>query len=206
MIYDISVPLNDKMLNWPGDDPVKIYKSASYEKGDDFSVTRLEMGAHTGTHMDAPHHFIKSGSTIEDLDINSVIGNCKVLDIQEHDSIDEDLLKTFNIEENDRILFKTKNSESEWYKNNFTKNYVSLTENGAKYLADKKVKTVGIDYLSIGAYEGGEKTHRILMRAGIWIIEGIYLNNIAPGEYKLICLPLKIVGSDGAPARAVLEK
>ena len=205
MIYDISIPITDNMLNWLGDDPVKVYKSASYEKGDSFSVTRLEMGAHTGTHIDAPHHFLESGSTVEQVNVSKLMGKCKVFEIKNRDMIDVESLKKYKIEENDRILLKTDNSNHIWYKKEFRKDFVSLTPNAAEYLAEKKVAAVGIDYLSIGAYEGGEETHRILMGAGIWIIEGIYLDNIAPGEYKLICLPLKIVGSDGAPARAVLE-
>ena len=205
MLIDISVPITDNMLNWLGDAPVKVYKSASYQSGDEFSVTRLEMGAHTGTHIDAPHHFLEKGSTIEKLNVNKLIGKCKVIEIKNRHMIDAECLKKYKIEENDRIIIKTDNSNYLWYKKEFQKDFVSLTPDAADYLANKKIIMVGIDYLSIGAYEGGEETHRILMGADIWIMEGAYLNDVAPGEYRLICLPLKIVGSDGAPARAVLE-
>lgn len=203
---DISVPLHSRMVHWPGDPPVHIERTTSMDDGAELNVSMLEMPAHTGTHMDAPLHFVRDASGIDSMPLDATIGPARVILI-EGDTISAVSLERAGIERDERVLFKTSNSVQGLLKSRcFRKNYVSVDISGARYLADRGVRTVGVDYLSVGAYEGdGAETHRILLSAGAWIIEGLDLGSVQPGHYELVCLPLKIRDGDGAPARAVLR-
>ncbi len=164
------------------------------------------MSAHTSTHMDAPLHFIDNAKDISTLPLNAVVGRAKVIEIKDKESVKLEELKTHKIEENDRLLFKTRNSLIDWSMKDFIDDYVFLTTESAEYLAEKKVKTIGIDYLSIAGLSNGEEVHKILLSSEIWIIEGLSLSNVSEGLYDLICLPINITGSEGAPARAVVKR
>jgi len=206
-LIDISVNIKNNMVYWPDNTPVKIKQETIEYENRKVTLSSLSMSSHTGTHIDAPLHFIKNGKGIDKISLNTVVGPAKVIEIKDETSIKIDEIKDLNINKGDRILFKTKNSEKKWENMPFFKNYVYLSAKASEYLVEKQVQIIGIDYLSIGGfYEDGSKTHHSLLGAGIWVIEGLYLNNVKPGNYELICLPLKIKNGDGAPARVVLRK
>lgn len=205
-IYDISLPISVNIAVWPGDPPVDIEKIASKGQKSSSNVSRICMSVHTGTHVDAPYHFLNEGETVENLSLRLLTGRVHVIDFSDVDEIDITTLKNANIPlRTCRILFKTKNSN--YWENStseFHKDFVAITPDGADYLVEKGVKLVGIDYFSIAPFFNPEETHRILLEAGIIIIEGINLSHVKPGIYSLFCLPLKIIGADGAPARTIL--
>ncbi len=157
--------------------------------------------------MDAPRHYLADGAGIESMPIAASIGRARVIEIHDPDAIRRSELEPHRLAKGERVLFKTSNSARCWKTGHFQKKYVSIEPQAAHYLAECGLQTVGVDYLSVGGFEsGGPETHRILLNAGIWIIEGLMLEHVEPGEYELVCLPLKIIGGDGAPARAVLRK
>ncbi len=203
---DITIPIRNNMVHWPGDSDIVVKRTNSIKAGDDYNLTNISFSVHTSTHMDAPLHFIENAKDISTLPFNAVIGRAKVIDIKDNKSIKLEELKVHNIERNDRLLFKTCNSLIDWSMKDFINDYVFLTTEAAKYLVEKKVKTIGIDYLSIAGLNNTEEVHKILLSSEIWIIEGLSLNGVTEGLYDLICLPINIIGSDGAPARAVVKK
>jgi len=204
---DISVPVQAGMVHWPGDPEVKIHRVKSIEAGSSANLTHLDMGAHTGTHMDAPLHFLRDGEAMEKAPLDVLIGPCRVLQIHDPDVIRPEELRLYNLKKGERILFKTRNSDVCWSNRDFMTDFVHIGRDAAQYIADSGVRLVGVDYLSVGGYKkDGAETHRILLGARIWLVEGLNLSEIEPGKYDLICLPLKLVGSDGAPARAVLRR
>jgi arylformamidase len=203
---DISVPIHPALPHWPGDPEVRITWRLRMEKGDAVNLSELRLGSHTGTHMDAPLHFLSKAKTLDKMPLDATVGPARVIVIRDPVSIKPAEFKTLAIRRGERILFKTRNSIFSWKKRGFDKNFVYLSSEGAEYLAGRGVRTVGIDYLSIGAYQGeSQKTHQILLGAGIWIIEGLNLAKAKPGRYDLVCLPLKVASSEGAPARAILK-
>jgi len=203
---DISVPLHTGMAYWPDNPPVLIERMEDIDRGDTANVSKLSMGAHTGTHMDAPVHFFPDGKGIDTMPLTAAIGLARVIEIQDSESIKPDELRTHQLQRGERILFKTRNSTRCWQTDDFVKDFVYISHEAAQYLAAQLVQTVGVDYLSVGGFfKDGVETHRALLSAGIWIIEGLNLSSVEPGTYELICLPLRITGSDGAPARAILR-
>ena len=203
---DISVSLTDSMLHWPDDPPVEIKKVLDMSKGDECNLTHISMAVHAGTHMDAPRHFKKSGSGIDKMPPSAVIGKARVIEIKDDELINVEEIRPHRIKKGERILFKTKNSKSKWINKPFNKKFIHLSTDAASFLAGRKVQMIGVDYLSIGGYQGnGAEVHDIILKAGIWVVEGLDLTKIEPGEYEIICLPIKIAGSDGAPARAILR-
>ena len=203
---DISVPLRNAMVHWPGDPEVQIKRVQDVDNGDSHTLSQISMGSHTGTHMDAPLHFIKKGTSIDRLPLETTIGRARVIEIQDTESIKPQELSGHGIRRAERILFKTRNSSRVWRTNVFTENFVFISNEAARFLVRRGVSVIGIDYLSVGGFkhEGGE-VHRTLLQAGIWIIEGLDLSLVRPGRYDLICLPLKLEHADGAPARALLR-
>ena len=166
----------------------------------------LTLGAHTGTHIDAPSHFIMDGNGVDALDLNILVGQALVIEALDVTSLTAEVLESASIPPGyERILFHTPNSRH-WEKDNstFKKDYVAIPEDGAKWLVSHGFRLVGIDSLSIASFHNGEATHRALLSAGVVIVEGLNLHGISPEVYEMICLPLKIVGIDGAPARAIL--
>jgi arylformamidase len=157
--------------------------------------------------MDAPAHFVPGGKGIDEMPAEVAVGPARVIPIRDRTSIRVDELREHPIESGDRLLFKTRNSERSWAGDTFIEDFVDLSPLAAKHLAERGVRLVGIDYLSVGGLgEGGVETHRTLLEAGIWIIEGLDLSRVRPGLVELICLPLKIAGGDGAPARAFVRE
>jgi arylformamidase len=203
---DISVPLRDSMVQWPGDPVCRIERVRKMEQGDMCNLTHLSMSVHTGTHMDAPRHFLPDGITMEKMPMEPVIGRCRVIEFEVEDQITADDLKKLRLLSGQRLLFKTRNSARSWTMKEFDKDFISIRSDAAQVLADLKIMTVGVDYMSIGGYgKDVVETHQIMLGAGIWVIEGLNLSEIKPGYYDLICLPVKIEGADGAPCRAVLR-
>ncbi len=203
---DITVSLTDGMVHWPEDPPVEIRKVLDMNRGDDCNLTHISMAAHAGTHIDAPRHFRKSGKGIDKMPLTAAVGIARVIEITDKEFITVDELRPHRIRSGERILFKTRNSKQRWDKKPFRKEFVHLSTDAAKMLAARKVRTIGIDYLSIGGYGGNVvEVHDIILRAGICVIEGLNLSKINPGRYELNCLPIKIAGSDGAPARAIIR-
>ncbi|HLG96883.1 MAG TPA: cyclase family protein [Bryobacteraceae bacterium] len=204
---DISVPLHNGIVHWPGDAPFQRIQTLALADGGPCNLSEIRGSAHSGTHMDAPLHFLDGAPAIETMPIEATVGRARIIEIQDAQTIGIAELKPHRPEKGERLLFKTANSRLRWFTRDFQKDFVYIPPESARYLAECKVRTIGVDYLSVGHSEnGGDETHRILLAAGIWIIESLDLAHVAPGEYELICLPLKIVGSDGAPARAVLRK
>lgn len=203
---DISVPLHDGMVHWPDNPPVSIQRMMSIERGDICNVSKVSLGVHTGTHMDAPVHWIPGGAGIDAMPLDATMGPARVLAIQDTVSIKPEELRQYGIQPGERVLFKTRNSARCWTTDAFVEDFVYISREAAQYLAEVGVRTVGVDYLSVGGYSAdGPETHRALLEAGVWLIEGLNLAAVEPGSYELICLPLRIAGTDGAPARALLR-
>jgi arylformamidase len=203
---DISVPVRNGMVHWPGDPDFHIERATDQEKGDVATVSRMALGVHTGTHMDAPLHFIRHAASIDTMPLDATVGRARVIGIRDRKSIGREELVSHGISAGERILFKTANSEHSWDSDRFDEEFVFISRDGARYLAECGVRAVGVDYLSVGGYrEDGVETHEALLGAGIWIIEGLNLKGIEPGEYELVCLPLRLIGAEGAPARAILR-
>ncbi len=203
---DISVPLKHNMVTWPGDPPVKIRKMLDLKQGDPCTVRMLSFGSHTGTHMDAPGHFLKHAASLDGLPFDVVIGPARVIAVKNKISITSEELAPHKIRRGERILFKTINSCRCWTRAAFVKDFVYISEPAAHMLAKLKVKLVGVDYLSVGGFKAdGVAIHRTLLKAGIWIIEGLNLSKARPGNHDMLCLPLKLHDGDGAPARVILR-
>ncbi|GAL86870.1 cyclase [Sporocytophaga myxococcoides] len=203
---DLSAPLTNKMVHWPGEPEVSICKLFDMNKGGPANVTTLSMSAHTGTHIDAPLHYIKNGKDISSFPLDLMTGSARIIEIKHDRFIPIEEVKQHDINPDERVLFKTKNSCSDWAKQEFKRDYIYLSSEAANYLKEKKVSVVGVDYISIGGKDNGKIVHEILLGNEIWVIEGLYLNGIKPGLYEMICMPLKIKDSDGAPARVIVRK
>jgi arylformamidase len=204
---DISVPVRNGMVHWPGDPDFHIERATDQEKGDVATVSRMTLGVHTGTHMDAPLHFIPHARSIDTMPFDATVGPARVIPILDPKSITREELIGHGISAGERILFKTANSGHSWDSDQFDENFVFISQDGARYLAEQGIRTVGVDYLSVGGFqEDGPETHAALLGAGIWIVEGLNLRDVEPGEYELVCLPLKLIGAEGSPARAILRR
>ena len=205
-IYDISIPITPDMPVWPGDPAVSMKRVSKIEEGDNANVTHISLSAHTGTHVDAPFHFLPEGATLESVPLKIMIGRAYVLHLPDARLITADVLKQAEIPQRTRrLLFKTRNSDI-WAcgEKDFQTDFVALSPDGAQYLVERGVQLVGIDYLSIAPYKESRPTHEILLKKGVFILEGINLTAVVQGRYTLYCLPLNLQGVDGAPARAIL--
>jgi len=206
-IYDVTVAISNDLPVYPGDPPIQIERTLSLEKGDIARVSRLSFSTHIGTHIDPPYHFMKDGVSLDRAPLEVFVGPARVVDVGDVASIDAALLSTFDLDGVSRLLFKTSNSRLWGETNEFQKDFVYLETDAAEALVARGVKLVGIDYLSIEKF-GFDKptTHWTLLGANVYIVEGLDLSAIAPGDYELICLPLKIKDGDGGPARVVLRE
>jgi arylformamidase len=202
--FDVSIPLRDGLLPWPGDPPFHLERVSDLERGDVCTFSTLSMSAHAGTHVDAPLHFLRRGRSVDRWPLDATVGPARVIAIRNPRAIEIDELRPQRIRTGERLLFKTRNSARN-RPGIFFEDYVALSPEAARYLASRRLRAVGIDGPSIGPFEQGAETHRILLRAGIWIVEWLDLRRIPAGPCDLICLPLRIVGGDGAPARAILK-
>jgi len=205
-MYDISLTLSESIPTWPGDKGAEFKKLLELSKGELANVTAIKMSTHTGTHVDAPCHFLKDGDSVEKISLEVLIGEAVVVEGSDAKLITKEVLEQVNIPPNtERLLIKTQNSEQ--WKNGateFIEDYIAISADGAEYLVEQGVKLIGVDYLSVAPFDRLVATHEILLKAEVVILEGINLTEVSPGTYTLYCLPIKIAGSDGAPARAIL--
>ena len=210
MIYDLSIPLSSAIPTYPGDPKIEIHGWRSLSNGDGVNVSVLRLGAHTGTHVDAPAHFIDGAPSVGSLPLDVLIGDAEVIEVpSEFNSIDLSFVREHCTNESTRVLFKTRNSAF-WKRSNadFEKDYTYLELEAAKHLVELGVRLVGIDYLSIEKFaQEGHPTHLALLSKAVIIVEGLNLSDVPAGKYELMCLPLRMSGGlgDGAPARAVLR-
>jgi len=205
-IFDISVPLSPDTPVFPGQERFSRRILSSMAKGDRADVSQLSMTSHTGTHVDSPSHFIKGGLTIDEVPFQRIVGPARVFEFDVAEKIDGADLEPLDIQKGEIVLFKTRNSTL-WKVRDFRRDYVYLTKEAARYLAEKEVHAVGVDYIIPEALDDLERpVHHILLGKNIILIEGLDLSTVPQGQYLLICLPLKIIGGDAAPARAILAK
>jgi arylformamidase len=202
---DVTVPIRSGMVCWPGNPEVDIVQTEHLERGDPATVSRLSLGVHTGTHVDAPVHFLVRGAGVDHISLDRLIGPARVLHLGEIDHVRPGHLEPVDLQPGDRVLFKTGNS-GRWGEERFRPDYTYLSVDAASHLVERGVWTVGIDYLSIGDMDRGAETHRILLGADVCIIEGLDLSRVEAGWYDLVALPLRLEGLDGAPARVVLRR
>ena len=207
IIYDVSLPISPELPVWPGDPAVVLEQVSSMDAGAHDNVSRLACGVHVGTHVDAPHHFLNDHRTVESLSLDILVGPACVVQIPENvQVVDARVLEKSAIPlGTERLLLKTRNSRFwEQGDNTFETGFVGVSADGADWLVQRNLKLLGIDYLSVAPYHQSIPTHRTLLAAGIIIIEGLDLSAVEGGKYNLYCLPLKLIGSDGAPARTIL--
>lgn len=207
MIYDLTVTIRNEMAVWPGHPPVHLERIRKIEDGSNSNVSELDLSVHTGTHMDAPVHFLPGANAIETLPLEVLIGPAQVVQLPDSvDQIGAAEVEACGIQPGvTRVLFKTRNSQI-WQSENpaFQPDFVAVNAAGAETLVKLGIRLVGIDYLSIAPFKQSKEPHQILLGAEMVIAEGLDLSQVQPGLYTLICLPLKLGGSDGSPARVVL--
>ncbi len=207
--WDITVPISKDLPIWPNDPKAIVERVSRIEDGANANVSRLEMGCHTGTHVDAPFHFLMEGKTIETLSLDALVGPVQVIRIPDDFSvITSDLVNACGINPGTkRVLFRTYNSTF-WkkYGSQFRTEFAGIDESGAIALVEKGLQLVGIDYLSVAPFKKSRPTHEAFLKASVILLEGVDLSGVEPGDYELVCLPIKIDGADGAPARAILMK
>lgn len=205
---DISVGIDNQLPVWPGDPPVRLERVAAIADGANANVSSLACGVHVGTHVDAPLHFLEGGAAVEAMPLDALIGRAYVADLRRVETIDAAALERARIPpRTERLLLRTRNSEI-WRRGEraFQTDFVAVDASGAEWLVRRRIRLVGVDYLSVAPYGNSRPTHEILLRQGVVILEGVDLSRAAPGPYTLYCLPMKLLGSDGAPARAVLAR
>jgi len=221
--FDITLPLNTEIplppaipLK-PGDSPPpenkipnpRVYRFFDVDKGDKVTMSRIEMSSHDGTHIDSPRHFIPGGPTIDTMAPDTTIGPCRVIEIKDEKEVTVKELEPYKIKAGERIIFKTKNSPVVWSVRQYAGKFVTISLEAAKYLAEKKIRLVGIDYISIASAQPPENigwVHEAFLKNGIFILEALNLDGVAPGNYELICLPLRIEKGDAGPCRVILRK
>jgi arylformamidase len=202
---DVSVPVFKGMVHWPGDPPVEVKQTLHLDRGDPATVSQLSLGSHTGTHVDAPNHFLLGREGVDSVPIDAMVGITRVVELRGVQEVTPAQLEKLDINEGERILFKTSNSSRCWETNEFVPDFVSLSGESAEFLVRSRVRTVGVDYLSVGRGEAGPIVHRKLLEE-VCVIEGLNLAKVNEGLYEMICLPIRVRGGDGAPARVILRK
>ncbi len=221
--FDITLPLNKEiplppaLSPQPGQPPppeskiplATVYRFFDVDKGDKVTMSRIEMSSHDGTHIDSPLHFIPGGTTIDAMPIETTVGPCRVIEIKDEKSVTVKELEPYKIKAGERILFKTKNSPGVYAVRQYAGKFVTISVEAARYLAEKKIRLVGIDYISVASAEPMENVndvHKAFLSNGIFILEALNLAGVKPGNYELICLPLRIEKGDAGPCRVILRK
>jgi arylformamidase len=205
-LIDVSVPLQSGLPTYPGNPEFELQAVKRIAEGGSSNVSRLILGTHSGTHVDAPRHFFEQGTGVDHLSLDLLVGRARVVAMTRRGGIGEPDLAEAGLREDIRVLLKTPNSAL-WNSDRFHEDYTYLTEAGARYLVQQGVKVVGIDYLSVEQFKkAGAPAHHTLLSQGVVIIEGLNLAEADPGMYEMYCLPLRIAGADGAPARVVLRR
>ena len=205
-LIDVTVPLDARLPTYPGNTPFTLEAIKRIARGDSSNVSTLHMSAHAGTHVDAPRHLFDEAPGAEALPLDIMLGRTRVVEISSRSGIGVDQLAALDLSDDIRILFKTSNSRW-WGSPEFHNDYVGVTASGAEHLIAHGIKVVGVDYLSLEEFKKpGAPAHRVLLGGGAVIIEGLNLRDVEPGIYDMLCLPLRIVGADGAPARVLLRR
>jgi arylformamidase len=205
-LIDVTVPLDAQLATYPRNTPFSLEPIQRIASGGHSNVSTLHMSAHTGTHVDAPRHFFDDRPGTESLPLELLIGRTRVIEVSSRTGVTAEDLDGFNLSDDIRVLIKTRNSQL-WASPEFHPDYVGVLESGAKYLVEHGIKVVGVDYLSVEQFQNpGAPAHHTLLGAGTIVIEGLDLRDVEPGIYEMFCLPLRVVGSDGAPARVVLRQ
>jgi arylformamidase len=205
-IFDVSVPLRNTMPYYPGDPAPQITRLEDHTRGDAWTTSHLSFSAHIGTHVDAPLHRLPGGNTVDNLDLQTLVGRAFVADLSDVASeIHAEDLEACRIPLSaERLVLKTRNAAL-WQRDEFQSHYVALSESGAEWVVARGIRLVAIDYLSVDLFDASDfRAHEVLLRAGVVIVEGVMTGEIAEGWYTLVCLPLRLQGADGAPARAIL--
>ena len=205
-LIDVSVPLDSNSPTYPGNTPFQLEAIKRLARGDSSNVSSVHMSVHGGTHVDAPRHFFDAGGGVESLPLEMLCGRARVIELTTRRGVTVEDLAAFDLKEDIRLLIKTHNSRL-WGSPEFHADFIGLTGPAAQFLVEHGVKLVGVDYLSVEEFKKpGAPAHHALLGAGTIVIEGLNLRDVEPGIYEMFCLPLAIVGSDGAPARVVLRR
>ena len=205
---DISLTISPDLPHWPGSPAIELSRRRDMDRGDPVNDSTLVCGVHTGTHVDAPLHFLADGTDVTHLSLDALIGPAVVAELSDLEVIAARDLEALNLPaDTRRLLLRTRNSAI-WQRGDreFHTDFVALTVEAAQWVVARGIRLIGVDYLSVQIFQGDPQTHIALLQAGIVIVEGLNLTEVAPGPYELICLPLKLAGAEGAPARAVLRK
>jgi arylformamidase len=204
-IYDVTLPLSTALPSYPGDPPFEIQVLQSMSAGQSCNLSRLAMGTHAGTHVDAPLHFIPGGASVDRLPLEILVGKARVVELDVAGRIERRDLQAADLRDDIRVLLKTRMS-GQLRGPQFEEDFVHLGEDAARYLVQAGIKLVGIDSLSVEAFGSTQyPAHKALLGAGVVIVEGLDLSEVGAGEYEMTCLPLRLVGGDGAPARVMLR-
>jgi arylformamidase len=205
-LIDVSLPLDSNLPIYPGNTPFQVEAIKRIAKGGSSNVSTLHMSAHAGTHVDAPRHFYDDGAGVEQLSLELLCGRARVIELMTRKAVTADDLARFDLTEDVRLLIKTHNSKL-WGSPMFHSDYIGVTEPAAKFLVEHGVKLLGVDYVSVEEFKKpGAPAHRTLLGSGTIVVEGLNLRDVEPGTYEMFCLPLSVVGADGAPARVVLRR
>jgi arylformamidase len=205
-LIDVSVPLDGNLPNYPGNTSLTLEAVKRLSRGDSSNVSSVHMSVHAGTHVDAPRHMLDGGYAAEGLPLDLLCGRTRVIEVTTRRGVTAEDLAEFDLTEDVRLLIKTHNSRL-WGSPEFHADYIGVTEPAAKFLVDRGVKVLGVDYLSVEEYKkAGKPAHHTLLGAGTIVIEGLNLRDVDPGTYEMFCLPLALVGADGAPARVILRQ
>jgi arylformamidase len=205
-LIDVTVPLDANLPTYPGNTPFTLEPIQRIASGDSSNVSTLRMSAHAGTHVDAPRHFFDGAPGADALPLEMLLGRTRVVEISSRSGIGAAQLAPLDFSDDVRVLFKTSNSRL-WGSPAFHEDFVGVTGSGAEHLVAHGIKVVGVDYLSVEEFrKPGAPAHHVLLGGGVIVIEGLDLRGVEPGIYDMICLPLRVVGADGAPARVVLRR
>jgi arylformamidase len=205
-LIDVSVPLDASLPTYPGNTPFSLEAIKRIARGESSNVSTVHMSVHTGTHVDAPRHFFDGGAGVDMLPLEMLLGRVRVIEVHSRKGIGPDELSEIDLSEDVRVLIKTHNSRL-WGSPEFNPDYIGVTEAGARHLIGHGIKVLGVDYLSVEQFrQPGAPAHHALLGGGVIVIEGLNLRDVDPGVYEMFCLPLRIVGADGAPARVVLRQ
>ncbi len=205
-LIDVSVALDSNLPTYPGNTPFSLEPIKRIASGGSSNVSTVHMSAHAGTHVDAPRHFFDGAPGTEGLPLEMLCGRTRIVELTTRKAITAEDLIPFDLTEDVRLLLKTPNSRL-WGTSEFHRDFVGVGEGAARFLVDRGVKVLGVDYLSVEPFKTpGAPAHHVLLGGGTIVIEGLNLRDVQPGHYEMFCLPLAIVGSDGAPARVVLRR
>jgi arylformamidase len=205
-LIDVSVPIDGNLPTYPGNVPFSLEPTKRISGGASSNVSAIHMSVHTGTHVDAPRHFFDNAAGVDALPLEMLMGRTRVVEVTSRRGIGPDDLSSVDLSEELRVLIKTHNSRY-WGSPEFQPGYVGVTDAGARHLIEHGIKVLGVDYLSVEEFKKpGAPAHHLLLGGGTIVIEGLNLRDVEPGVYEMYCLPLRIVGADGAPARVVLRQ